>query len=244
MSKLDTQAVAMIEGGDHDGELHRVIGPKLLLLLIMGDIIGAGIFAITGRVAGQVGGMAWLVRAQEADETLRRRKDVEVELHIQRLMPADALRIRGVEGYTYWDYQQLRFPKKQGMRIDFELASPALAKTATAATVPVADLWMKWHSIWKALPETRCSDGWWKWNCTRSYRVPAMLVWQPGPQLAWMVLPSLTTWTGTFEYEMSSCPISARIAPSRSIGVCSRPSEQERNSGVSSPQCSGPLSPW
>ena len=39
-----------------------------------------------------VGGMAWLVRAQEADETLRRRKDVEVELHIQRLMPADALR--------------------------------------------------------------------------------------------------------------------------------------------------------
>ena len=42
-----------------------------------------------------VGGMAWLVRAQEADETQRRRKDAEVELHIQRLMPADALRIRG-----------------------------------------------------------------------------------------------------------------------------------------------------
>ena len=42
-----------------------------------------------------VGGMAWLVRALEADETQRRRKDAEVELHIQRLMPADALRIRG-----------------------------------------------------------------------------------------------------------------------------------------------------
>src|SRR5690606_29144048 len=41
-------------------ELHRVIGPKLLLFLIMGDIIGAGIFAITGKVAGQVGGAAWL----------------------------------------------------------------------------------------------------------------------------------------------------------------------------------------
>ena len=39
--------------------------------------------------------MAWLVRALEADETQRRRKDAEVELHIQRLMPADALRIRG-----------------------------------------------------------------------------------------------------------------------------------------------------
>ncbi len=42
-----------------------------------------------------VGGMAWLVRALEADETLRRRKDAELELHFQRLMPADALRIRG-----------------------------------------------------------------------------------------------------------------------------------------------------
>ena len=41
-------------------ELKRVIGPKLLLFLIIGDIIGAGIFAITGKVAGQVGGAAWL----------------------------------------------------------------------------------------------------------------------------------------------------------------------------------------
>lgn len=40
-------------------------------------------------------GMSWLVRAFEADETQRRRKDVELELHLQRLMPADALRIRG-----------------------------------------------------------------------------------------------------------------------------------------------------
>ncbi len=43
----------------------------------------------------QVNGMAWLVRAQEADETHRRRKNDEETLHIQRLMPADALRIRG-----------------------------------------------------------------------------------------------------------------------------------------------------
>jgi UDP-N-acetylmuramoylalanine--D-glutamate ligase len=42
-----------------------------------------------------VNGMAWLVRAFEADETQRRRKDAEIELHLQRLMPADALRIRG-----------------------------------------------------------------------------------------------------------------------------------------------------
>ena len=37
--------------------------------------------------------------------------------------------------YTYWDYQQLRFPKKQGMRIDFVLASPALAKRVTHAEI-------------------------------------------------------------------------------------------------------------
>ena len=57
---MNTEAVAAMEGGEHGGGLKRVIGPKLLLLLIMGDIIGAGIFAITGRVAGEVGGMAWL----------------------------------------------------------------------------------------------------------------------------------------------------------------------------------------
>ena len=36
---------------------------------------------------------------------------------------------------TYWDYQKLRFPKKEGMRIDFQLASPALAPTAAAAMI-------------------------------------------------------------------------------------------------------------
>jgi UDP-N-acetylmuramoylalanine--D-glutamate ligase len=42
-----------------------------------------------------VHGMAWLVRAHEADETEKRKRDQEEELHLQRLMPADALRIRG-----------------------------------------------------------------------------------------------------------------------------------------------------
>ncbi len=44
----------------------------------------------------QVHGMAWLVRAMESDiPRSPRRKAVEEELHIQRLMPVDALRIRG-----------------------------------------------------------------------------------------------------------------------------------------------------
>jgi UDP-N-acetylmuramoylalanine--D-glutamate ligase len=53
-----------------------------------------------------VNGMAWMVRALEADETQKRRPRstqalaasqpaAEEELHFQRLMPADALRIRG-----------------------------------------------------------------------------------------------------------------------------------------------------
>jgi UDP-N-acetylmuramoylalanine--D-glutamate ligase len=39
-------------------------------------------------------GMVWLVRALEADETRKKFQHLE-ELHIQRFMPADALRIRG-----------------------------------------------------------------------------------------------------------------------------------------------------
>jgi UDP-N-acetylmuramoylalanine--D-glutamate ligase len=47
-----------------------------------------------------VNGMAWLVRAAQADETIKRRKDEAVELHIQRLMPLDALRIHGRHNAT------------------------------------------------------------------------------------------------------------------------------------------------
>ncbi len=70
-----------------------------------------------------VNGMAWLVRAAEADETIKKRRphaslppegavsvlgrpgvasrnDEEVVLHIQRLMPLDALRIRGRHNAT------------------------------------------------------------------------------------------------------------------------------------------------
>ena len=42
------------------------------------------------------GGLAWLVRARELDPTIKRKKGEEDEpLVIQRLMPADALRVRG-----------------------------------------------------------------------------------------------------------------------------------------------------
>src|ERR1700709_591805 len=41
-------------------ELNRVMGPGLLLLFIVGDILGTGVYALTGDVAGGGGGAAWL----------------------------------------------------------------------------------------------------------------------------------------------------------------------------------------
>ena len=40
--------------------LHRAIGPGMLLFLVVGDILGAGIYARVGAVAGQVGGAIWV----------------------------------------------------------------------------------------------------------------------------------------------------------------------------------------
>ena len=37
--------------------------------------------------------------------------------------------------YTYWDYTQLRFPRREGMRIDFVLGSPAFASRVTGARI-------------------------------------------------------------------------------------------------------------
>ena len=37
--------------------------------------------------------------------------------------------------YTYWDYVRLRFPRREGMRIDFVLGSPALAARTTGAAI-------------------------------------------------------------------------------------------------------------
>jgi len=38
-------------------------------------------------------------------------------------------------GFTYWDYKQLRFPRNEGMRIDFVLGSEALAAAVTGAEI-------------------------------------------------------------------------------------------------------------
>jgi APA family basic amino acid/polyamine antiporter len=45
---------------DEQPALKRVMGPGLLLLFIIGDILGTGVYALTGQVAGEVGGAAWV----------------------------------------------------------------------------------------------------------------------------------------------------------------------------------------
>ena len=45
---------------DGQPSLKRVMGPGLLLLFIVGDVLGTGIYALTGTVAAEVGGVVWL----------------------------------------------------------------------------------------------------------------------------------------------------------------------------------------
>lgn len=48
----------------------------------------------------------------------------------------DVARDRTPEGlFTYWDYKQLRFPRNEGMRIDFVLGSAAFAERVTDASI-------------------------------------------------------------------------------------------------------------
>jgi exodeoxyribonuclease-3 len=48
---------------------------------------------------------------------------------------SDVVRPLVPTGYTYWDYKQLRFPRNEGMRIDFVLASRAFADLVTGAAI-------------------------------------------------------------------------------------------------------------
>src|ERR1044072_5919123 len=59
MSDLATDGGAAAKA-ELEPALHRVMGPGLLLLFIIGDILGTGIYALTGQVAKHVGGAVWL----------------------------------------------------------------------------------------------------------------------------------------------------------------------------------------
>lgn len=46
---------------------------------------------------------------------------------------ADVVRPLVPTGFTFWDYKQLKFPRNEGMRIDFVLGSPAFADLVSGA---------------------------------------------------------------------------------------------------------------
>jgi len=48
------------EAGSEQPRLRRVMGPGVLLLFIVGDILGTGVYALIGDVAAEVGGAAWV----------------------------------------------------------------------------------------------------------------------------------------------------------------------------------------
>jgi amino acid transporter len=56
----ESQAVETTRPPSQGPALKRVLGPKLLLLFIVGDILGTGIYAVTGDVAAEVGGAVWV----------------------------------------------------------------------------------------------------------------------------------------------------------------------------------------
>ena len=56
----DTAKISDESGPGGQPALRRVISSKLLLFFVVGDIIGTGIYALTGQVAGRVGGALWL----------------------------------------------------------------------------------------------------------------------------------------------------------------------------------------
>ncbi|MEU5850611.1 APC family permease [Saccharopolyspora shandongensis] len=47
-------------GGAQEPGLKKVMGPKLLLFFVVGDILGTTIYSLTGKVAGKVGGALWV----------------------------------------------------------------------------------------------------------------------------------------------------------------------------------------
>ena len=54
-----TSGVADVYAPAEEGPLRRAISRRMLFFFILGDILGAGIYALVGAVAGEVGGAVW-----------------------------------------------------------------------------------------------------------------------------------------------------------------------------------------
>lgn len=53
----------------------------------------------------------------------------------EKLGLTDVVRPLVPDGYTFWDYKQLRFPRNEGMRIDFIMGSHAFAELVSGASI-------------------------------------------------------------------------------------------------------------
>ncbi len=56
---LDPPPVPVSEGTDHP-HLNRAISRNLLLLFVIGDVVGGGIYTLVGDIGAEVGGVVWL----------------------------------------------------------------------------------------------------------------------------------------------------------------------------------------
>ncbi|WP_029430639.1 APC family permease [Blastococcus sp. URHD0036] len=56
----DTSAPPAAPEAEPDTRLKRSVGGRLLYLFILGDVLGAGVYALVGEVAGEVGGAIWV----------------------------------------------------------------------------------------------------------------------------------------------------------------------------------------
>jgi len=111
---LDRLAAASAEWLEHDPDLS---------LALMGDFNIAPLDSDVWDISDFVGATHVSQAEREAFEVFEQIGITDV---VRPLVPT---------GYTYWDYQQLRFPRNEGMRIDFVLGSPALAERVTAAEI-------------------------------------------------------------------------------------------------------------
>jgi basic amino acid/polyamine antiporter, APA family len=62
-ANIPVGAAASVPPGPESGGLKRAITPGLLLFFIVGDILGGGIYARVGQVAGETGGAIWVAFA-------------------------------------------------------------------------------------------------------------------------------------------------------------------------------------
>jgi len=60
MKRREDLTTDTVETAPETGRLKRNITGRMLFLFILGDVLGAGIYALVGQIAGEVGGVTWV----------------------------------------------------------------------------------------------------------------------------------------------------------------------------------------